>query len=52
LRVLVKRPLAKQRDVRISIPASDKRSVSSASAELIDDQISEGWRHLTLRFAD
>ncbi|WP_277188225.1 glycoside hydrolase family 31 protein [Caballeronia sp. BR00000012568055] len=52
LRVSVECPLAGQRDVRISIPASDKRSIASTQGELIDDQISKGWRHLTLRLAD
>jgi alpha-glucosidase len=40
-----------QRDVRVSVPASDARAVTCVHGELIGEQNAGGWRHLTLRLA-
>lgn len=40
-----------QDEVRVSVPASDTRSVVCAAGELSADRIADGWRHLTLRLA-
>jgi alpha-glucosidase len=39
----------RQDRVRVSIPASDGRAVSCIHGSLIDSQVADGWRHLTLQ---
>ncbi|KXV16869.1 alpha-glucosidase [Caballeronia megalochromosomata] len=38
-----------QNHVRVSVPATDTRSVICATGELTGERIADGWRHLTVR---
>jgi len=38
-----------QNEVRVSVPATDTRSVTCATGELTSERIADGWRHFTVR---
>ncbi|SAK77064.1 alpha-glucosidase [Caballeronia pedi] len=38
-----------QNEVRVSVPATDTRSVICVTGELTDERTADGWRHLTVR---